>query len=177
MSAPSRHMMILASAGSGKTYALTNRFVALLAQGARPERIVALTFTRKAAGDFFDEILRKLAGAARAPEAARRLAQDIGRPELGTADFLRMLRQVAEAMPRLRLGTLDGFFARIVRIFPFELGLAGEFELLQPHAAQLERQRADLDEMLGEIAVFEAQCRKILAGGRRPAGKARKAKS
>ncbi len=141
MSAPSRHMMILASAGSGKTYALTNRFVALLAQGARPERIVALTFTRKAAGEFFDEILRKLAGAARAPEAARRLAQDIGRPELGTADFLRMLRQVAEAMPRLRLGTLDGFFARIVRIFPFELGLAGEFELLQPHAAQLERQR------------------------------------
>jgi DNA-binding transcriptional MerR regulator len=31
---------------------------------------------------------------------------------------------------------------------------------------QLERQRADIDEMLGEIAVFEAQCRKILADGR-----------
>lgn len=38
---------------------------------------------------------------------------------------------------------------------------------------QLERQRADIDEMLGEIAVFEAQCRKILAGGRKPGGKAR----
>ena len=141
MSASSRHMMILASAGSGKTFALTNRFVALLAAGARPERIVALTFTRKAAGEFFDEILRKLAGAARSPEAARKLADDIDRPKLGCADFLGMLRQVVDAMPRLRLGTLDGFFARIVRIFPFELGLAGEFELLQPHAAQLERQR------------------------------------
>ena len=53
------HVMILASAGSGKTYALTNRFVRLLANGAAPERIVALTFTRKAAGEFFDEILRK----------------------------------------------------------------------------------------------------------------------
>ena len=40
---------------------------------------------------------------------------------------------------------------------------------------QLERQRADLDEMLGEIAVFEAQCRRILAGGRKPGGKANKA--
>lgn len=141
MSESSRHLMILASAGSGKTFALTNRFVALLARGARPERIVALTFTRKAAGEFFDEILRKLAGAARAPEAAQRLAADIGLPQLGCADFLRLLRQVVEAMPRLRLGTLDGFFARIVRVFPLELGLAGEFELLEPHAAQLERER------------------------------------
>ena len=41
MSAP--HVMILASAGSGKTYALTDRFVELLAAGAAPERIVALT--------------------------------------------------------------------------------------------------------------------------------------
>ena len=32
---------------------------------------------------------------------------------------------------------------------------------------QLERQRADIDEMLGEIAVFESQCRKILASGRK----------
>jgi DNA-binding transcriptional MerR regulator len=31
---------------------------------------------------------------------------------------------------------------------------------------QLERQRADIDEMLGEIAAFEAQSRKILAGGK-----------
>jgi DNA-binding transcriptional MerR regulator len=36
---------------------------------------------------------------------------------------------------------------------------------------QLERQRADIDEMLGEIAVFEAQCRKILASGRKSGSK------
>ena len=53
---PTGHVMILASAGSGKTYALTNRYVRLLALGAKPERIAALTFTRKAAGEFFDEI-------------------------------------------------------------------------------------------------------------------------
>jgi len=133
--------MILASAGSGKTYALTNRFVALLARGAAPERIVALTFTRKAAGEFFDEILNKLARAASDPAAAGRLAASIEAPGLGSADFLKMLRSVVDAMPRLSLGTLDGFFARIVRSFPLELGLSGDFEILQEHSARRERRR------------------------------------
>jgi ATP-dependent exoDNAse (exonuclease V) beta subunit len=138
---PLGHVMILASAGSGKTYALTNRFVYLLARGARPERIVALTFTRKAAGEFFDEILRKLARAAGDPAQAQELATEIEMPALTPADFLRMLRAVVDAMHRLNLGTLDSFFARIVRSFPLELGLGGEFEILEEHAARLERQR------------------------------------
>lgn len=135
------HVMILASAGAGKTYALTTRFVALLAAGAPPERIVALTFTRKAAGEFFDGIVRKLADAARDPAEAEKLAAAIAQPQLQPADFLRLLRGVADALHRLRLGTLDSFFARIARAFPFELGLAGDFEVLQPHAARLERRR------------------------------------
>jgi len=135
------HVMILASAGSGKTYALTNRFVRLLAGGATPERIVALTFTRKAAGEFFDEVLHKLAAAANDAAAARKLADEIGAPGLGPADFLRMLRAVVEAMPRLSLGTLDAFFARIVRSFPLELGLGGDFALLEEPAARQERRR------------------------------------
>ena len=148
------HVMILASAGSGKTYALTNRFVRLLALGAAPERIVALTFTRKAAGEFFDEILNKLARAARDPAFAAQLAGEIDLPLLGPADFLKMLRTVADAMHRLRLGTLDGFFARIARNFPLELGLAGDFEILQEHAARMERGRVlrRMFERVGELA-------------------------
>ena len=136
-----RHVMILASAGSGKTYALTNRFVALLAAGARPERIVALTFTRKAAGEFFDEILNKLARAASDERFASQLARELELPQLEPVNFLQMLRAVVDAMPRLRLGTLDGFFGRIARAFPLELGLTGDFEVLQEHAAGVERRR------------------------------------
>lgn len=136
-----RHVMIRASAGSGKTYALTSRFVALLAAGAPPERIVALTFTRKAAGEFFDEILHKLARAAAEDVYAAQLARELERPELGRGDFLRLLRGMVDAMHRLRLGTLDGFFGRIARAFPLELGLAGEFEVLHEHAARTERRR------------------------------------
>jgi|UniRef100_UPI00404A944E ATP-dependent helicase/nuclease subunit A len=135
------HEMILASAGSGKTYALTNRFVRLLVLGAKPERIVALTFTRKAAGEFFDEILKKLAQAANDPTAAEKLAKDIKVEGTGCAEFLGLLRTVVDAMHRLKLGTFDGFFARIARNFPFELGLTGEFEILQSYAEQAERSK------------------------------------
>src|SRR3954471_6410596 len=108
---PAGHVMILASAGSGKTHALTNRYIGLLAHGAKPERIAALTFTRKAAGEVFDEILKKLAGAASDDAAAARLATEIGTPGLRAADFLKLLRAVTDAMHRLSLGTLDSFFA------------------------------------------------------------------
>ena len=47
-----QHLMIRASAGSGKTWQLSRRFIALLMLGVDPARIVALTFTRKAAEHF-----------------------------------------------------------------------------------------------------------------------------
>lgn len=151
------HQMILASAGSGKTYALTNRFVRLLALGAKPERIVALTFTRKAAGEFFDAILHKLAAAATNPKAAAQLARDIEMPAIGSAEFLTMLRAVVDAMHRLRLGTLDGFFAGIAKSFPFELGLSGAFEVMEEHAAQ-QAQRRVLQEIFASSGrLSEAQ--------------------
>ncbi len=141
MTAPIGHVMILASAGAGKTYALTTRFVRLLAAGADPARVVALTFTRKAAGEFFDDILNRLAAAAADEMAAARLAAEIEHRDWGRADFLRLLRAVIDAMPRLQLGTLDGFFARMVQAFPLELGLSGEFTLLEEAETRRERQR------------------------------------
>ena len=140
MMAP-RLVMILASAGSGKTHALTNRFIALLARGAVPERNVALTFTRKAAGEFFDGILGKLAEAAGDEAKAGDLARAIARPELGVRDFLGHLRAMVDALHRLRLGTLDSFFAQVTQAFPLELGLAGDFEMIEGHAVERERER------------------------------------
>ena len=48
------HEVIRASAGSGKTHQLTNRYVGLLAAGVAPDAILATTFTRKAAGEISD---------------------------------------------------------------------------------------------------------------------------
>lgn len=52
---------IAASAGTGKTYRLVSRYIALLCLGARPDSLVALTFTNKAAGEFRNRIMEALA--------------------------------------------------------------------------------------------------------------------
>ena len=78
------NLLILASAGSGKTYQLGNRVIGLVARGNKPEKIVALTFTRKAAGEFADSVLTKLANAASERNKAAELEKDIG---LDPTDF------------------------------------------------------------------------------------------
>lgn len=139
-----KNLLILASAGSGKTYQLGNRVIGLVARGAAPERIVALTFTRKAAGEFADSVLTKLAAAACDAQTAGDLRAAIG---LTDTDFSSVLETVIRGLPRLTLGTIDGFFARIVKGFQYELGLTGgRFELLEGPQASVAA-----DEMLAAI--------------------------
>ncbi len=133
--------IIEASAGSGKTYALTNRFIKLMAFGVVPERIVALTFTRKAAGEFFDAILQKLADAAGDGGKAKSLGTEIDRPEFTRQDFLRLLKQLVRTMHQLSLGTLDSFFVRVVGAFPLEFGLGGGFSVVADES-QIEQLRS-----------------------------------
>ena len=139
-----KNLLILASAGSGKTYQLGNRVIGCVAQGVEPEKIVALTFTRKAAGEFADSVLTKLANAASDPAEADRLRSDLSLP---AADFSNTLERVVRALPRLTFGTMDSFFAKVVRGFQYELGLTGgRFDLLEGARAA-----AASDEILAEI--------------------------
>ncbi len=142
-----KNLLILASAGSGKTYQLGNRVIGKVAGGVPPERIVALTFTRKAAGEFADAVLTKLAAAASDPVKARDLARDIGLAS--GADFAEVLERVVKSLPRFTLGTMDSFFAKIVRDFQYELGLTGgRFELIEGPRADAARD-AIVDDILG----------------------------
>jgi len=145
------HEMILASAGSGKTWQLTNRYIALMAlqlrsgQPVAPERILAATFTKKAAGEFFDSILMKLADAAADPTKATALAGDREDPlapllaTLTPEDYAHLLRAFISQMPRLFLGTLDSFFANLLRAFPAEFGLTGDFETMDEYQSSVAR--------------------------------------
>ncbi len=135
------HEIITASAGAGKTWNLVLRYIRLLALGAAPGTIIALTFSRKAAREFFTAILHRLAEAALTDHAAQRLAQDAGMPALRREDFVRLLAALVREMPALTLGTMDSFFVRIARSFPLELGLAGDFALLDEHQRSLEQER------------------------------------
>ncbi len=134
------NQMILASAGSGKTYRLTDRFISLMALGEAPEAMIALTFTRKAAGEFFDEILKKLAGAATDEGVAARIKAANGLPDFDSRQARKLLRRMVSRTHALSLGTLDSFFVSIVQAFPFELGMSGGFEILDDYALMLARQ-------------------------------------
>src|SRR5258708_987621 len=104
------HTLIRASAGSGKTYQLTNRYLGLLAKGVEPDAILATTFTRKAAGEIFDRVLARLAEAASGITAAAMLAKEIGQKDLGPDSFTTLLRKMLRKLHRVRIGTLDSFY-------------------------------------------------------------------
>ena len=52
------NVLIEASAGTGKTQALAERLIALLKEGIEPQEIVALTFSRAAAGEIFERFVK-----------------------------------------------------------------------------------------------------------------------
>jgi ATP-dependent helicase/nuclease subunit A len=154
------HEIIRASAGTGKTYQLVNRYLRILLATGEPERIIALTFTRKAAGEFFHKIFHALAEAAASDTAAsalsRRLAlapspcrlerefkSDSPAPGALTAASCRAaLRLLLARLHRLRLATYDSFFAGIVQSAPYELGLAGPAALIDEAQRDDARRRA-----------------------------------
>lgn len=129
-----QHSAILASAGSGKTYALTNRFIYLLHQFEQPERIIALTFTRTAAGEFFRKIVEKLCHAAEDTTRAAMLSEELS-IDADCDRYSYLLKLLVQNMHRLNLQTLDSFFFRIVSAFTLELGLSGELVLLDEISA------------------------------------------
>ena len=137
--APS-HRAILASAGSGKTFQLANRYIGLMALGVDPDRILAITFSRKAAGEIFDKVLNRLAEAADSESAAAKLAGQVAQAgfhglTLDRASVLALLRRLVVNLHLARISTLDSFFVSILRAFPFEFGLGGDLAIVDQHAS------------------------------------------
>lgn len=131
-----RHEAISASAGSGKTFQLAHRYIRLLATGIPPDRIIALTFSRKAAGEIFDSIVKYLCQAASSRAQAAEVADRIERPGLSQDDFTRLLRDLLRTLHRLHIGTLDSFTVGVIRAFPLELGISGTLRMMEADGAQ-----------------------------------------
>jgi len=125
------HLSIPASAGSGKTFRLAHRYIQLLALGESPERIAAMTFSRKAAGEIFDTIVKQLCKAAERKEDAEEVSGHADILNHGPGEYLALLRSLLDSMDRLHVGTLDRFAIRIVQSFPLELGITMDFEVME----------------------------------------------
>ena len=132
--------IIPASAGTGKTFKLTDKFISLMNEGVNPENIVALTFTKKASGEFFEGILEKLARSSKHFDGPESISNITAVPELDSEKAIKLLRIFINAMPSLEMGTLDSFLYKMINNIPFEMGIAGEFEILTDHETLVARE-------------------------------------
>lgn len=145
--------VIEASAGTGKTFSLVTRLLRLVFSVTEPERVIALTFSRMAAGEIFNSFIKRLADAAEDPQSAceesDRLA--VGRT-LTVTDFAEKLRLVIARQHLSLIGTLDSFLMRVVRMIPLELGLEGEVSVMSDYRSPVERAR-----LVGEMLSLESE--------------------
>ncbi|MBI5625426.1 MAG: UvrD-helicase domain-containing protein [Elusimicrobia bacterium] len=139
-----RNIVVEAGAGTGKTTLLTDRiFHALLAGGPRGkgvavDRLVAVTFTNKAAGEIKERVsglLLDILSPGRIKDAeqrARVLARvEAARQRFGLSeDHVRSVAAAAvEDMDRAAIGTIHHLAATILRLYPVEAGLDPEFKV------------------------------------------------
>ncbi|MED5621760.1 UvrD-helicase domain-containing protein [Ideonella sp. BN130291] len=140
---PARSVVVEACAGAGKTWMLVSRILRALLDGAQPQQILAITFTRKAAGEMRERLADWLREFAHADDAARREA--LRQRGLDAAGAAALSDRLAGLHEQLLLGgrtveirTFHGWFSQLLRAAPLELlsqlGLAPGVELVEDAA-------------------------------------------
>jgi hypothetical protein len=109
---PAQNVVLEASAGTGKTRVLVERYVNLLRAGVAPDHILAVTFTRKAAAEMRQRIIDRL------KEASRLSEFDAAR-----------WRELKERLDDIAVSTIDAFCLSLLREFPLEADVDPGFEL------------------------------------------------
>ncbi|EJB61229.1 RecB-like helicase [Helicobacter pylori] len=164
-------MALKASAGSGKTFALSVRFLALLFKGANPSEILTLTFTKKATAEMKERILDYLKILQKENlESGKEKSQNILK-ELEEKYYLNpdLVRNSAQKIyqrflnAEIRISTIDAFFQSILRKFCWFVGLSANFEVnedTEAHQTCLNESflSALNSEQLEELSAFIVQC-------------------
>ncbi len=166
-------MALKASAGSGKTFALSVRFLALLFKGANPSEILTLTFTKKATAEMKERILDYLKILQKEnleDEKEKEKSQNILKeleekyrlnPSLVQNSAQKIYQRFLNA--EIRISTIDAFFQSILRKFCWFVGLSANFEVnedTKAHQQQLNEifLSALNNKQLEELSVFITQC-------------------
>ncbi|GAA8871910.1 RecB-like helicase [Helicobacter pylori] len=166
-------MALKASAGSGKTFALSVRFLALLFKGANPSEILTLTFTKKATAEMKERILDYLKILQKEnleDEKEKEKSQNILKeleekyrldPSFVQNSAQKIYQRFLNA--EIRISTIDTFFQSILRKFCWFVGLSTNFEVNEDTKAHQQQLNASFlsalnGEQLEELSVFIAQC-------------------
>ncbi len=166
-------MALKASAGSGKTFALSVRFLALLFKGANPSEILTLTFTKKATAEMKERILDYLKILQKEnleDEKEKEKSQNILKeleekyrldPSFVQNSAQKIYQRFLNA--EIRISTIDAFFQSILRKFCWFVGLSANFEVNEDAKAHQQQLNASFlsalnNKQLEELSVFIAQC-------------------
>lgn len=141
------NITVQASAGSGKTYLLVSRLLRLLLEGAEPDAILAITFTRKAAAEMQQRLLQRLQQLALCDDAT--LDQQLQALQLEPTPALRqqarqLYQRLLQTPYSVRATTFHAFCQELLRRFPLEADVPPGFELLERTAALLDEAREAL---------------------------------
>ena len=134
--------MILASAGTGKTYNLASRALRLLFTDQELDSILATTFTRKAAGEILHRILSWLADAVENEDGFARLVGVLKPLEITRDTVKYQLGRLCSHLHRFRVSTLDSFYSQLARSFALELKLPPGWTLSDPFQTDQLQQEA-----------------------------------
>ncbi|GHS39101.1 DNA helicase [Helicobacter pylori] len=166
-------MALKASAGSGKTFALSVRFLALLFKGANPSEILTLTFTKKATAEMKERILDYLKilqkenlEDEKEKEKSQNILKELEEKYRLNPSFVQNRAQKIYQRflnAEIRISTIDAFFQSILRKFCWFVGLSANFEVNEDtkvHQQQLNEifLSALNNEQLEELSVFITQC-------------------
>ena len=123
-------VLVQAPAGSGKTTLLAQRYLRLLALADAPERILALTFTRRAAQEMRERVLLALGAARRerCPEHMNRETWNLAKLARRHLDALQL--DIERQPSRLRIETIDAFNAWLAGQLPISAGAGAAFQVL-----------------------------------------------
>jgi ATP-dependent helicase/nuclease subunit A len=143
---PSASAWVSANAGTGKTEVLVKRSLRLLLAGSRPESILCLTYTKTAAAEMQNRLLKDLAFWATTPTDTLRdeLAALMGRTpeEADLRTARRLFARTLEAKGGLKIHTIHGFCERLLQRFPLESQVTPHFAVLDERGAADMRRRA-----------------------------------
>lgn len=131
---PTANATVHASAGTGKTWLLVTRLVRLLLHGVPPGRILAVTFTRKAAAEMLERLTERLRLLATVPDGELdTLLEQMGvNPDTTLRRRSRRLyEEVLLCEFNLRTTTFHSVCQEILQRFPLEAGVPPGFELLE----------------------------------------------
>ena len=128
--------IIEANAGTGKTFCLSTRLLSLLSLGVPANRIVSLTFTKKAAGEIRNRVFQRLANAALSNSAATELSEQLNIKIQDKVFFAKLLKELTAGNNRITISTIDSFFHQIARLFSAELSLPINWKLFDQNEYQ-----------------------------------------